>query len=386
VTQPDDGRRSRRLQTQSDAEAASDAVVDTQYFGAVSGTEGAYDSGVMLTTNSSAPELPVSPYGSADFDALALGETTSSVGTKVDFSRGTARDGGLFACPADCSGRGACLADIGECMCLLGSSGPACEIASPTVARPQPSTPTPSPHHPPSPLHPPFTPLNLGESIVTVVATVVTVGITIAGSVEAFDETARTNLASTLKDALRCREPSCFLELRVSPGSVQVAAVLTIPDAEAGSAAAAADIAAAASTLASSDSSSLSSTLGVTVTAIAAPTVQQAVSVPLVVAPPPPSPPPSPLPPPSQPLSSSPMPLPEGSRPGESGGGTTTIIIAATTAAGGVALLLFAGVYVRRRRRKPREEEPVQIDGPASCFPRALARPSVQRSTKKVWV
>ena len=68
------------------------------------------------------------------------------MGTQVDFSRGIAPDGGLFACPGDCSGNGACLADIGECMCLLGSSGDACEIgtASPTASPTASSTVSPT--------------------------------------------------------------------------------------------------------------------------------------------------------------------------------------------------------------------------------------------------
>ena len=116
----------RRMQTDTEASAAADEAVNS--FGAIAGAEQAYDSGVMLTVNSSAPESSVSPFGAVGFDALAAGEARSSMGTQVDFSRGSAPDGGLFACPGDCSGNGACLADIGECVCLLGASGDACEI------------------------------------------------------------------------------------------------------------------------------------------------------------------------------------------------------------------------------------------------------------------
>ena len=147
-----------------------------------------------------------------------------------------------------------------------------------------------------SEVDPPFYPLSKGEHIVTVVASVVTVGLTIAGGIEAFDEAAKTSLAASLQTSLGCYEPTCFLELRVAASSIQIDALLTIPDAVEGSSTATTDIAAAAVTLASTDSSTLSSTLGVTVTATTPATVQQAVSVPIVVAPPPPSPPPSPFP------------------------------------------------------------------------------------------
>ena len=40
-------------------------------------------------------------------------------------------------------------------------------------------------------------------------------------------ESLKTNLRSTLG----CEEPACILALRVSPGSINVAAILTIPDA-----------------------------------------------------------------------------------------------------------------------------------------------------------
>ena len=200
-------------------------------------------------------------------------------------------------------------------------------------------------------------------------ATVVTMSMTIAGTVEAFGDSARADLTATLQDALRCHEPSCFIELRVSSASVQLAVVLTVPDAVAGSATTATDIAAAASTLASTDSASLSSTLGVSVTSITPPTVQQAVSVPLVVAPPPPMPPtplPSPLPPPSHPsppaqlvMSGEPVPPPMAPRPSDGGGDTSTVIIGIAAAVVGSALLLLA--IVRSKWGEPSGEPQVKV-------------------------
>lgn len=363
VTSPHDGRR--RLQ--DDAEAASLAADDAAAsFDRLAGVEQTYESGVMATSNASAPEPPVSDYGAVGFDALALGEARSnSVGTQVDFTRGTAPNDGSFACPGDCSGRGSCLADIGECMCIVGSSGDACEVHAPTSPAPLPvSPPTPPPLSPPfapPPLHPPFAPLSQGESIVTVVASVLTIAMTIAGSVEAFDAIARAGLVGKLKESLRCREPVCFLELRVSAASVQVAAVLTIPDASAGSASAVTDISTAASALASSGSAALSSTLGVNVFAITAPVLQQAVSVPLIVAPPPPSPTQPPLspsqlllePPPTM-LAQLPPSPPQALSPISADSAdedmTAVITIAAVAVAtAGALLLVLAACLVRRR-------------------------------------
>lgn len=127
----------RRVQSAPESVAPDDDVANS--FGVVAGTEQAYGDGMMITTNTSAPEPAVSPYGAIGFDALALHETKSSIGMQVDFSRGTAPDGGLFTCPGDCSGLGVCLADLGECVCLLGTAGDACEIGTPSTSVSPPS-------------------------------------------------------------------------------------------------------------------------------------------------------------------------------------------------------------------------------------------------------
>ena len=353
----DGGRR-----MQADDEAAADAADATASFGTVVGSEQAhYESGVMLTTNASAPEEPVSPFGSPGFDALALAETAGSVGTQIDFSRGSSPEGGQFACPGGCSGLGSCLAEIGQCVCLQGASGDMCEIHSPATevppSGPSPSPPPPAPPPtPPPPLYPPFSPLGEGEVIATVVATVVTLGFTVAGEAEAFDDGARASLAAKLQESLHCHKPACLLELRISPASVQVTALLTIPEAIAGSSAAAADVTAAATTLAASDPSSLSSTLGVSVTATTAPTVQQGASVPLVVAPPPPSPPPS--------------------QPGAVD--TATFIAIAAIVAAACGVLLVAAVLYRRRRRKSGRATVDMDCSPTACFPRQSTDPAVE--------
>ena len=173
---------------------------------------------------------------------------------------------------------------------------------------------------------PPFSPLTQGQAIVALPSTVVEVGLTVSGDVGSFDETRQENLRARLRQTLGCNEPACFLTLRVSAGSVTVAAVLTIPDAPPDSdsttitsaAAAAAAVTAAANVLATQPIAEISTTLGETVEEAPPVAVGHAI-VPLVVAPPPPSPflPPSapPLPPDSQ--ASSPPPLQSDSQASE---------------------------------------------------------------------
>ena len=152
---------------------------------------------------------------------------------------------------------------------------------------------------------PPFSPLTQGQAIVALPSTVVEVGLTVSGDVGSFDETRQENLRARLRQTLGCNEPACFLTLRVSAGSVTVAAVLTIPDAPPDSdsttitsaAAAAAAVTAAANVLATQPIAEISTTLGETVEEAPPVAVGHAI-VPRVVAPPPPSPflPPSPPP------------------------------------------------------------------------------------------
>jgi hypothetical protein len=146
----------------------------------------------------------------------------------------------------------------------------------------------------------------VGEAIVEVTATVVSLGLTIGGDVASFGAAEQADLASNLRSTLSCVEPICILELRLSSaGSIVVDVVLTIPETSASSGAtntsAAANVAAAAQTLVAAPASSLTASLGVSVQGTTAPTVASGIAVPLVVAPPPPSPPPPTPPPPDSP-------------------------------------------------------------------------------------
>ena len=155
--------------------------------------------------------------------------------------------------------------------------------------------------------------------VVPVEATVVELGLTIAGDVASFDDAQQATLAEALRTQLGCFErDGCFLEVRASAAaSVNVVAIMTIPDAAGGNATA---IRRAATTLAAQPTASLSISLGVSVVSTPSVQVSTSVTVPLAVAPPPPSPPllsppthppppPSPPPPRSSPHPTAPPPI-----------------------------------------------------------------------------
>ena len=150
--------------------------------------------------------------------------------------------------------------------------------------------------------------------MVQVPATMVTVGLKLAGDVASFSRAQRDALRDSLKASLSCAEPACFLTLRIQAGSIDVEGLLTIlqvpPTTATGTgtgantAPAATDstvaaVQAAATTLLSSPPATISSALGVAVTS-ADPVIrtQANVVVPLAMGPPPPMPP---LPPPTPP-------------------------------------------------------------------------------------
>ena len=169
----------------------------------------------------------------------------------------------------------------------------------------------------------------------------------ISETIDSFTPIKQESLKTTLRDEMGCHEPSCFLELKISGGSISVAAVLTIPDdAPDGvdAAALAASVETAATQLVAQNPSALSASLGVPVESTAPVTVQTGVVVPLVVAPPPPSPPPSPQspPPPSTPEQT------------DAGGDSMIIIIAA--AGGSVALIAVVIALRCYTKRMPAED------------------------------
>ena len=151
-------------------------------------------------------------------------------------------------------------------------------------------------------------PLSQGTVVAAVPSTQVKLALKVAGTVAEFapGSPARANLESAMSQQLSCYPPACLLELRVTAGSVNLEAVMTIPNAGSGGGAAggtndiASSVLAAATSMASQPVAALAASLAVTVLeAPTAPTVQANVAVLMAVAPPPPPPmPPDPPPPP----------------------------------------------------------------------------------------
>jgi hypothetical protein len=221
-----------------------------------------------------------------------------------------------------------------------------------------------------------LSPLGGGEVVVSVAATVVSFGLTVAGDVASF-ESQRQSMKAALQAALSCQEPSCFVELRASTaGSVNVDVLLTIPDVPASGstydpALTASAVQAAATALVSQPVGTISSTLGVAVASTnGAVQVASGVQASLIVAPPPPPPPlssPSSAPPsPTSESTSSPTAgasdaedfvngTTDSQETGAPQGSSDGIAVIIGAAAGGtLAVLLLLGYALRRRRKGAR--------------------------------
>jgi hypothetical protein len=136
----------------------------------------------------------------------------------------------------------------------------------------------------------------VGQAVVQVQATVITINLQVAGDVNDFapGSSARANLEGNFRSRLECYDP-CLFRLLISSASVNVQAVITVPNPPTGTAPSfptanlAATVLAAATALTSQPLAALSVALAVTVTQAPAITVAENVAVPMVVAPPPPS-------------------------------------------------------------------------------------------------
>ena len=201
---------------------------------------------------------------------------------------------------------------------------------SPPLPTRSPPPPTESPPLPapisyvPAPLNlPPLPPLALGETIVRVPATVITLEFVLGGDINDFGDEWRAALSTALCAQLECYEPSCLLDLVVAPASVNVQARLSIPINQAligGSTTTGVTpgttssplpsvvhtVTANANTLAAMPATFLSTSLDVLVESAPTVVVEMDVSVPLVFGPPPPMPSPPPPTPPPPSLSHSP--------------------------------------------------------------------------------
>ena len=195
------------------------------------------------------------------------------------------------------------------------------------------------------PSFPPFPPLSEGTSVVTVLATVVSIGLTITGDVFSFGDEAKDALKSTLQAALSCTAPACFLELTITPASIAVEAKLTIPYADTGSPAdeTEAIVAAGQALTATSNMGTLSAALGVSICAVS-PLVTSVGSVPLAVAPPPPSTPPS-----TPPSRAPPSPPPD--QPPSAPVAAIWVAVGASVIAVSILLVTFAVIRIRMKRK-----------------------------------
>jgi hypothetical protein len=136
-----------------------------------------------------------------------------------------------------------------------------------------------------------------GQAVVQVQATVITINLQVAGDVNDFapGSSALANLDANFRSRLECYDP-CQLRLLISSASVNVQALITVPNPPTGTAPSvptanlAATVLAAATALTSQSPEALSVALAVTVTQAPAITVAENVAVAMVVAPPPPSP------------------------------------------------------------------------------------------------
>ena len=122
--------------------------------------------------------------------------------------------------------------------------------------------------------------------MIEVVATIIELQLSLEGDAASFSQDQRSELAFNLRQQLTCQEPMCNLELRVSPGSIVVAAAMTIPESSGATATSAVE--AAATQLVSQPVDVLSASLDVTVVSAAPISVATGQSVTIQVAPPPP--------------------------------------------------------------------------------------------------
>ena len=204
---------------------------------------------------------------------------------------------------------------------------------------PDPSPPPPSPSPPPPTPPPPPSPLAPGPMVVN--KTIITVTMTIAGTVEEFDDAKQTTFKNGLRDEI-CNNAACpgvSIALTIAAGSVVVTSEISYreDDASVG-----ASVQTKAEALATATTASLSSKLGVTVES--APTVTVAKNVAVTLAPP------SAPPPPEEVVASPSLPPPASpAKADDDDGGTPTWLIAVIAVAA-VLGVLGLGLFIYKRK------------------------------------
>ena len=204
---------------------------------------------------------------------------------------------------------------------------------SPSPPPPSPSPPSPSPPPPPSPLAP-------GPMVVN--KTIITVTMTIAGTVEEFDDAKQTTFKNGLRDEI-CNNAACpgvSIALTIAPGSVVVTSEISYREDDASIGA---SVQTKAEALANATTASLTTMLGVTVES--APTVTVAKNVAVTLAPP--SAPPPPLSP-EEVVASPSLPPPASPAKADDDDGTPTWLIAVIAVAA-VLGVLGLGLFIYKR-------------------------------------
>jgi len=177
--------------------------------------------------------------------------------------------------------------------------------------------------------------------------TIITVTMTIAGTVEEFDDAKQTTFINGLRDEI-CNNAACpgvSIALTIAPGSVVVTSEISYREDDASIGA---SVQTKAEALANADTTSLSTMLGVTVES--APTVTVAENVPVTVAVPAPSPPPPASPAEAGAASPSlPPPASPAKADDDDDGGTPTWLIA-VIAVVAVLGVLGLGLFIYKRK------------------------------------
>jgi len=202
---------------------------------------------------------------------------------------------------------------------------------------PDPSPPPPSPSPPPPTPPPPPSPLAPGPMVVN--KTIITVTMTIAGTVEEFDDAKQTTFKNGLRDEI-CNNAACpgvSIALTIAPGSVVVTSEISYREDDASIGA---SVQTKAEALANATTASLTTMLGVTVES--APTVTVAKNVAVTLAPP------SAPPPPEEVVASPSLPPPASPAKADDDDGTPTWLIAVIAVAAVLGVLLL-GLFVHKR-------------------------------------
>ena len=103
----------------------------------------------------------------------------------------------------------------------------------PPSPSPPPPSPSPAPLQPPPPLPPPslppHPPLPNGQTVAVVPASLISFDVTIDETVESFTEERRSAIRSSLETELSCFAPSCYVQVALAAGSLNLKVIISVP-------------------------------------------------------------------------------------------------------------------------------------------------------------